>query len=438
MPMANDVRKGNDPTRILQRKLYRAAKQSCTRRFHALYDKVHRMDVLWRAWREVARNGGSPGVDGVTIDTIREQGAEALLMKLQQELHEGSYRALPVKRVTIPKRNGGERALGVPAVRDRIVQAAAKIVLEPIFEADFVDCSFGFRPKRSALQARERVRNGMRQGRCWVVDADIRGFYDHLDHRVLLAAVRERVSDRRIVKLLSRWLRSGVLAGRELLHPQAGTPQGGVISPLLANVYLHRLDQAWNHVRDGELTRYADDLVVMCRTKRQAEAALQRLRGQLAELGLELSESKTRIVNCDAGVEGFDFLGYHFRYCPTRRDRRKFYAATWPSRGAVAAARDRIRALTPVARVGLPAIMVVQELNRFLRGWGAYFRHGNSTQQFNHLDRYVLERLSRFIARKHGSRNWRRGMVDIIDSQTRLGLYQLAGTVRYPSAHAPR
>ncbi len=193
--------------RTFQRKLYRAAKQSRTRRFHALYDKIHRMDVLWRAWQEVARNGGSPGVDGVTIESIREQGGEALLTQLRKELQEGSYRPLPVKRVMIPKRSGGERALGVPAVRDRIVQAATKIVLEPIFEADFADCSYGFRPKRSALQARERVRNGMRQGRRWVVDADIRGFYDHLDHSVLLAAVQERVSDRGIMRLLMGWLR---------------------------------------------------------------------------------------------------------------------------------------------------------------------------------------------------------------------------------------
>jgi len=436
MPTANDAKMGNDPTRVLQRKLYRAAKQSCTRRFHALYDKVHRMDILWRAWREVARNGGSPGVDGVAIDTIREQGPEALLVTLQEELREGSYRALPVKRVAIPKRSGGERALGVPAVRDRIVQAAAKIVLEPIFEADFVDCSFGFRPRRSALQARERVRNGMRKGQCWVVDADIRGFFDHVDHGVALAGVRERVSDRRVVRLLGRWLQSGVLVGSELLHPRAGTPQGGVISPLLANVVLHRLDRMWDDARDGELTRYADDLVVTCRTKHQAERALRKLRHQLAELGLELSESKTQIVDCGSGVRGFDFLGYHFRYRPTRRDPSKYYAATWPSCEAVAAARDRIRALTPVSRVGLPAIMVVQGLNAFLRGWGAYFRYGNSTQQFKHLDRYVTERLSRLIARKHGSRNWKRGMVDIIDSHTRLGLYLLAGTVRYPSAQA--
>ena len=438
MPEANDARRGNDPTRTLQRKLYRAAKQSSTRRFHALYDKVHRMDVLWRAWREVARNRGSPGVDGVSIAAIRAAGEESFLLELRSELREQRYTPLPVKRVAIPKRSGGERPLGIPALRDRVVQAAAKIVLEPIFEAGFADCSYGFRPLRSALQARERVRSGMRQGRRWVVDADIRGFYDHLSHAQLLAAMRARVCDQRVLKLVVSWLQSDVLVGEELLHPMAGTPQGGVISPLLANVYLDRLDQAWDHARDGELTRYADDLVVMCRTKRQAEAALERLRTHLRKMGLELSESKTRIVDCGSGAEGFDFLGYHFRYRPTKRNRHRYYAATWPSRGSMAAARDRIRQLTPVARVGLPAITVVQGLNVFLRGWGAYFRYGNSTQQFKHVDRYVVERLSRLIARKHGSRNWRRGMVDIIDSRTRLGIYQLAGTVVYPSAQASR
>jgi RNA-directed DNA polymerase len=229
-----------------------------------------------------------------------------------------------------------------------------------------------------------------------------------------------------------------VLVGEGVLHPQAGTPQGGIVSPLLANVYLHRLDQAWQaqHWQLGELTRYADDLVVVCGTRKQAEAALDRLREILQELRLTLSDSKTRIVDVRPGREGFDFLGYHFRMRPSKAGR--YYAACWPSKAAVAAARNRIRELTPLARLGLPTIMVVQDLNAFLRGWGAYFRYGNSTQQFKHLDRFVFERVARFIARKHGSGNWRRGVVDLVDSHTGLGLYHLAGTVQYPSAHAAR
>jgi RNA-directed DNA polymerase len=448
--MANDVRRDRaqdgqqagdgDPVRVLQHKLYRAAKQSRSRRFHALFDKVHRKDVLWAAWLEVARNRGAPGIDGVTIQAIQQQGVSGFLDGLQAELVEGRYRPLPVRRVTIPKRQGGERHLGVPALRDRVVQAACKLVCEPVFEADFADVSFGFRPRRSAHQARERIRVGLRKGRRWVVDADIKGFFDHLDQRLLLAMVAERVSDRQMVELIAGWLRAGVLVGEQLLHPQAGTPQGGVASPLLANVYLDRLDQAWqaDHWRLGELTRYADDLVIVCASRQQAEAALAALRHLLTELGLELAAAKTRMVDLRTPSQGFDFLGYHFRVVPTRRNPRRKFVACWPSRAAVAAARDRIRVLTPLERVGLPAIMVVQDLNRFLRGWGAYFRHGNSTRQFKHLDEYVFERLARLIARKHGSRNWRRGKAELIESRTMLGLYRLAGTVRYASAHATR
>ena len=229
MPEANDVRRGRkiDPTRAFQRKLYRTAKLNGNRRFHALYDKVHRTDILWRAWREVARNAGSAGVDGVTIESIEKADVSIFLHRLQRELVEGRYRPQSVRRVTIAKRSGGERHLGVPTVRDRVVQTAVKLVLEPIFEADFADCSFGFRPKRSAHQARERIRTGLRQGRRWVVDADIRGFFDHIDHGLVIALVRERVSDRRIMKLLVGWLKSGILADGTLLHPTAGTPQGG-------------------------------------------------------------------------------------------------------------------------------------------------------------------------------------------------------------------
>lgn len=436
--MANNAQRDRsiDPTRQLQRKLYRAAKQSRDRRFHALYDKVHRTDILWRAWQEVARNRGAAGVDEVSIEAIKDQGVETVLNELREELMSGNYRPLPVRRVTIPKRAGGERHLGVPTIRDRIVQAATKLVIEPIFEADFADCSYGFRPKRSALQAREHIRRELHRGRRFVVDADIKGFFDAIRWADLLALVRKRVSDRRIMKLLAGWLRAGILTKEGLLHPEAGTPQGGVASPLLANIYLNSLDQAWQGCGRGygEIVRYADDLVVLCRTRQEAEAALQLLQEFLGELGLELSAQKTRIVDCRTGAEGFDFLGYHFRMRLSRRGRP--FAACWPSRSAMAAARDRIRQLTPLAKIGCPAIVVVQDINRFLRGWGAYFRYGNSTQQFKQLDAYVFERIAHFIARKYKTRTWRRGMVDLIDSRTKLGIYRLAGTVRYATAHA--
>ncbi|MCA1678039.1 MAG: group II intron reverse transcriptase/maturase [Actinobacteria bacterium] len=437
--LANDAQ---DKVRVLQRKLYRAAEQQRGRRFHALYDKVHRRDVLERAWKEVAAHGGAAGVDGVTIEAIREQGAGAFLSVLEAELREGSYRPLAVKRVAIPKASGGERSLGIPAVRDRVVQAAAKLVIEPVFEADFLDCSWGFRPKRSARQARERVRAHIqRERRHLVVDADIKGFFDNLDRSILRRLLRERISDRRVLGLIDAWLRAGVLADGELMHPMAGTPQGGVISPLLANAYLHALDRAWQerHWRLGQLTRYADDLVIACWQPRQAQRAQQALARLLAEFGLELSPEKTRIVDLNVAGEGFDFLGYHFRRLPVRRDPDRRYCACWPSRSAMDAARQRIRELTPMERVGLPAILVVQDVNRFLKGWGAYFRHGNSTQQFKALDHYVFERVARFLSRKHNKPGRGMGVYLMMSSDTRLGLYRLAGTVRYESAaHATR
>jgi len=436
MPIvANDT---PDKVRLLQRKLYRAAKRNRARRFHALYDKVYRRDVLERAFETVARNGGAAGIDGQTINGIREQGVEAFLSVLEAELREGRYGPLPVRRVAIPKPTGGERMLGIPAVRDRVVQAAVKVVIEPIFESDFLDCSFGFRPRRSARQARERVRmHVQRERRHVVVDADIEGFFDNLDRGILMRLLRERISDRRVLALIDRWLRAGVLVEGALLHPETGTPQGGVISPLLANVYLSGLDRAFEerHAKLGRLVRYADDLVLCCWKPGQARRAREALASELAALGLRLSEQKTRIVTLEVGAEGFDFLGFHFRRVQSRSSGKPFIAC-WPSQKAVAAARQRVRDLTPLGRLGLPAIMVVQDLNRFLQGWGAYFRHGNSTQQLHALDRYVFWRLSRFLTRKYGKRGYRRGMAQLLDSRTQLGLYHLSGTIRYESAHA--
>ncbi len=433
--MANDA---PDKVRVLQRKLYRAAKQARGRRFHALFDKVHRRDVLQRAFEEVARNKGAAGIDGQTIDEIRQSGVEAFLSVLATELREGTYRPLPVRRVAIPKASGGERKLGIPAVRDRVVQAAVKIVIEPIFEADFRDCSFGFRPGRSARDARERIRRHIqRERRHVVVDADIEGFFDNLDRGILARALRERISDRRVLALIDRWLRAGVLAEGSLLHPETGTPQGGVISPLLANVYLNGLDRAFEerHAKVGRLVRYADDLVIVCWQPWQARRAHDALVRELAALGLRLSPTKTRILTLEVAGEGFDFLGFHFRRVHSRSSGRP-YIACWPSRKAMAAARQRVRDLTPLGRIGLPAIMVVQDLNRFLRAWGAYFRSGNSTQQFQALDRYVFWRLARFMTRKHGRRGTGRGAYELLDSRTGLGLYRLTGTIRYEPAHA--
>jgi len=319
------------------------------------------------------------------------------------------------------------------------VETAAKLILEPIFEADFLDCSYGYRPKRSAQQALDRLREVVRRGRRWVVDTDIRSFFDVLDHQRLMECLHERLNDRRILTLLRGWLKAGVLDGQTLLHPDVGTPQGAVISPLLANVYLTRLDRAWEteHSAEGVLVRFADDLVILCWTRAEAEAALQTLRQILATLGLEVAEAKTRIVHLKPAGPGIDFLGFHHRMVRSFRNPGHFLAR-WPSQKAMRTARVRIRDLTDRRWLRRSVPEVVARLNRFLRGWASYFRRGNSTRHFHAIDWYMLERLSLFLSKKHGRAGRRYGGY-LLASSANMGLCRLVGTVvQGQIAHAVR
>jgi group II intron reverse transcriptase/maturase len=318
--------------------------------------------------------------------------------------------------------------------------AATKIVLEPLFEADFAPSSFGFRPKRSAGQALEAVRTAANGGRGWVLDADIASCFDEISHPALLARIERRVSDRRMSKLLRSWLRAGVFEGGVVSLQEAGTPQGSPLSPLLANIALHALDEAWlvDGWRVGTLVRYCDDFVVLCPSRERAVKARELAEASLAPLGLRLHPEKTRIVRLGQGEEGFDFLGFHHRMRPSAKRRGRYYLNKWPSARAMASIRGKVRERTDKRHVGRSLEAVVADLNPVLRGWGTYFCQGNSSKKFGVVDCYVHERLARLASRKHGlrGRNWTRRYT-YAWFQT-LGIYRLTGTVRYPTAHALR
>ncbi|WP_220449610.1 group II intron reverse transcriptase/maturase [Nonomuraea longispora] len=441
MKGSSEPRVPRDPVRALQHALYRAAKADPGRRFHALFDKVCRRDVLQRAWAAVRRNDGAPGIDKTTLAQVEEYGVDRLLDEVAAELRERRYRPLPARRVLIPKPGLKDqyRPLSIPAVRDRIVQAAVKIVLEPVFEADMADCSFGLRPRRSAHDALQVLIGECARGRRWVVETDIADCFSAIPHQELMHAIEERVCDQSVLTLLRAILRAGAMEDGQVRRPVNGTPQGGPVSPLLCNVYLHRLDRAWDGA-DGAMVRFADDVVVMCWSRSQAERALARLTELLAELGLEPKAAKTRIIHLQVGGDGFDFLGFHHRLVRSRGDRGKpkvTFLARWPADKAMQHARDRIREITSRRWMLLWPEAIVERLNAFLRGWAAYFRYGHSAQRLSKIRRYAQWRLAHFMRRRH-RRSMAFGWQVLLNSRPiDLGLISLYGITVAPRAGKP-
>jgi len=442
---ARSVRRvdGLDKTRALQRVLYRSAKEQPTRRFHALYGHLVEGDVLARAWADVRVNRGAPGVDGVTIADVEAFGVHRFLRELATALRERTYRPAPLRRVYIPKAgettHNSSRPLSIPTVRDRVAMAAAKIVLEPIFEADFLPVSFGFRPKRSAHMACEAIRVEANRGADWVLDADLANCFGSISHDALMSLIERRVSDRDMLKLLRCWLRVGVLENGSVTDTVAGTPQGSPISPLLANVALQVLDEAWQRVgqRLGVLVRYCDDFVIICATPERADEARRRVSTILAPLGLQLNPAKTRIAHLTRGTEGFDFLGFHHHKVESFRWPGHWYLQRWPSKRAMVSIRTKIRAATNKRFGGTSWSTIVANLNYVLRGWNAYFRYGNSATKFEDIDVYVHERLAILASRKHGRSGWNLGRFNW-EWLKNLRVYRLQGTTRWGTPHAWR
>jgi len=434
--------------RTLQRKLYTKAKREPAFRFYALYDKVYRADILTHAYALVRANRAAPGIDGVTCASVEaNEGEAAFLARLGEQLQHKTYQVDPVRRVRIPKADGGQRALGIPTLRDRVVQMALKLVIEPVFEADFEDNSYGFRPERSAHEAIDDVAGALAGGHERVIDADLSQYFDTIPHANLLAVVAERVSDGAVLALIRQWLKAPVVDedddGRRRnagggKGNRRGTPQGGVISPLLANTYLHILDRIWARhdlarVHGARLVRYADDLVILCRGSTSAPMAI--LRQVLGRLDLQLNESKTRIV--DARREAFDFLGFRIVKRQSRFSGRH-YAHVEPSKASVQRVRDRVKQLTDRRRTVLALDTVVEEVNRTLRGWSNYFHYRNCSPTFREVKRHAEQRLRTHLRRrfKLGSRAraYERFSGHVI--YERIGLFKLPTSAGPQTAHA--
>ncbi|MBK5276191.1 MAG: group II intron reverse transcriptase/maturase [Desulfuromonadales bacterium] len=435
--------------RTLQRKLYRKAKQEPACRFHALYDKIYRADILEFAYRLVRANKGSAGIDGVTFEAIEEnEGAPAFIGELEEALRNKTYKPDPVKRVMIPKSDGNQRPLGIPAIRDRVAQMAAKLVIEPIFEADFCETSYGFRPKKSAHDAVDDVTYAMNTGYTEVIDADLSKYFDTIPHANLMATVAERICDGEVLHLLQMWLKAPIMemdkdgTKRNIgggKGNRKGTPQGGVISPLLSNLYLHILDRIWerNNLQQrlgARIVRYADDIVLLC--KRGKSGRVMTIFRQILErLKLTLNESKTKIVNAHKGK--FDFLGFSIRMAESWKT-GNLYPHVQPSKKSLQKIKDRVTGLTARRRTIMTLEWIVKEVNATVRGWVGYFHYRNCSKALGQIRSHVEERLITHLRKRHKIRNRNAGYVRFPNRliYKRYSLYKVPTTAVRAKAHA--